>query len=93
MSIHTLLNFNIFQLVYTKQRAQTVADYRGFQTMDAREHPEVTRGIKAKQLTDDVSIVFEYLNQLFFCLIIRKSLEASKLNKFLVTYIELLSRV
>merc|ERR1712183_952507 len=44
---------NASDLEYTKQRAQTVADYRGFQTMDAREHPEVTRGMKAKQLTDD----------------------------------------
>merc|ERR1712096_333788 len=44
---------NASDLEYTKQRAQTVADYRGYQTMDSREHPEVTRGMKAKQLTDD----------------------------------------
>merc|ERR1712096_574090 len=44
---------NASDLEYTKQKAQTVQDFRGYQTMYASEHPEVTKGLKAKQLTDD----------------------------------------
>merc|ERR1712096_271742 len=38
---------------YTKQRAQTVHDYRGYQTMDSRVHPDVVRGQKASDLISD----------------------------------------
>merc|ERR1712096_443877 len=38
---------------YNKQRAQTVHDYRGYQTMDSRVHPDVVRGQKASDLISD----------------------------------------
>ena len=44
------------QREYTKQQAQTVHDYRGYQTMDSRVHPDVVRGQKASDLISDVSL-------------------------------------
>merc|ERR1739838_1164555 len=53
---------------YTKQKKEVIANYRGFQTMDAREHPDVTKAAKANDLIsnktykqdweDDKSVVY-----------------------------------
>ena len=48
----------ISQNEYTKQREQTVHDYRGYQTMDSRVHPDVVRGQKASDLISDVSLTY-----------------------------------
>lgn len=42
---------------YKKQRKQVIDSYRGFQTMDSKEHPIVQQGMKAAELTSDVSLV------------------------------------
>ena len=47
---------NINQREYTKQQAQIVHDYRGYQTMDSRVHPDVVRGQKASDLISDVRL-------------------------------------
>merc|ERR1712183_911709 len=47
---------------YTKQRAQTVHDYRGYQTMDSRVHPDVVRGQKASDLISDKKYKLDYEN-------------------------------
>ena len=43
------------QLKYKKQRKEVIDNYRGFQTMDSKEHPVVQQGIKAAELISDVS--------------------------------------
>merc|ERR1712183_519589 len=47
---------------YTKQQAQTVHDYRGYQTMDSRVHPDVVRGQKASDLISDKVYKEDYEN-------------------------------
>merc|ERR1712096_336871 len=47
---------------YTKQRAQTAHDYRGYQTMDSRVHPDVVRGQKASDLISDKKYKLDYEN-------------------------------
>merc|ERR1712202_86284 len=47
---------------YNKQRAQTVHDYRGYQTMDSRVHPDVVRGQKASDLISDKKYKLDYEN-------------------------------
>ena len=53
----TSLSKNIFllQLEYKKQRKEVIDNYRGFQTMDSKDHPVVQQGIKAAELISDVS--------------------------------------
>ena len=48
-------NIYTLQWHYTKQRAETIAAYRGYQTMDSRVHPQVVQGQKASDLISDVS--------------------------------------
>ena len=43
------------QINYKKQRKEVIDNYRGFQTMDSRDHPVVQQGIKAAELASDVS--------------------------------------
>lgn len=43
-----------YQLEYQKQKKQVIDAYRGFQTMDSKEHPVVQQGIKAAELLSDV---------------------------------------
>nr|CAB3264278.1 nebulin [Phallusia mammillata] len=38
---------------YQKQRAEVINQYRGFQTMDSKEHPIVQQGIKAAELVSN----------------------------------------
>ena len=45
---------NILQLEYTKQKAETVKQHRGYQTIEAKEHPDVKKAEKAHNLTSDV---------------------------------------
>ena len=58
--LHIFFYFSLilFQREYKKQQAQTVHDYRGYQTMDSRVHPDVVRGQKASDLISDVSLNF-----------------------------------
>lgn len=42
------------QLEYQKQRKQVIDSYRGFQTMDSKEHPIVKQGMMAAELMSDV---------------------------------------
>ena len=42
------------QLLYKRQRKEAIDKYRGFQTMDSKEHPVVQQGIKAAELMSDV---------------------------------------
>ena len=58
MSIYIIYNYFVIpklQREYTKQKKETIANYRGFQTMDARKHPDVTKAAKANALTSNVS--------------------------------------
>ena len=41
-----------FQREYTKQKAATIAQNRGYQTMEAKEHPDVKKAEKAKGMSD-----------------------------------------
>ena len=43
------------QIDYKKQKKETIDNYRGFQTMDAKDHPVVQQGIKAAEITSNVS--------------------------------------
>jgi len=45
---------NASDWVYKKQRDEVIANYRGYQTMDSRVHPDVVRGQKANDLISDV---------------------------------------
>ena len=40
--------------MYQRQRKEVIDKYRGFQTMDSKEHPVVQRGIKTADLISDV---------------------------------------
>ena len=46
----------ILQKEYTKQKWDVITNYRGYQTMDSRDHPDVTRGQKANDLISNVSL-------------------------------------
>ena len=46
---------NIPQIDYKKQKKETIDNYRGFQTMDSKDHPVVQQGIKAAEITSNVS--------------------------------------
>ena len=46
--------------MYKKQRGEIIANYRGYQTMDSRVHPDVVRGQKANDLISNVSLEFKY---------------------------------
>ena len=43
------------KVAYKKQKKETIDNYRGFQTMDSKDHPVVQQGIKAAEITSDVS--------------------------------------
>lgn len=43
-----------FQSKYKKQRAQTIAEFKGFQKMDPKEHPVVQMAARSAQLLDQV---------------------------------------
>ncbi|XP_076825993.1 uncharacterized protein LOC143471426 [Clavelina lepadiformis] len=42
-------------LEYQKQRREVIDNYRGFQTMDSKEHPVVQQGIKAAELSSNAA--------------------------------------
>ena len=44
----------LLQTEYKKQRKEVIDNYRGFQTMDSKDHPVVQQGIKAAELTSNV---------------------------------------
>ena len=61
-------NVGLFQINYKKQRKEVIDSYRGFQTMDSKDHPVVQQGIKAAELASDVSANFlVYLLNCLFC--------------------------
>ena len=43
------------QIEYQKQKKEVIDNYRGFQTMDSKDHPVVQQGIKAAEITSNVS--------------------------------------
>merc|ERR1739838_961382 len=45
---------------YTKQKWNVITNYRGYQTMDSRDHPDVTRGQKANDLISDIKYKADY---------------------------------
>merc|ERR1739838_411342 len=45
---------------YTKQKWDVITNYRGYQTMDSRDHPDVTRGQKANDLISNIKYKAEY---------------------------------
>ena len=47
--------FFINQIEYQKQKKETIDNYRGYQTMDSKDHPVVQQGIKAAEVTSNVS--------------------------------------
>ena len=49
----------LLQNVYNKQKAEVVKQNRGYQTMEAKEHPDVKKAEKAKGFSD-VSVYFLY---------------------------------
>merc|ERR1739838_1076553 len=44
----------------TKQKWDVITNYRGYQTMDSRDHPDVTRGQKANDLISNIKYKAEY---------------------------------
>merc|ERR1712096_99707 len=44
---------NASDLEYTKQKAEAVKQHRGYQTIEAKEHPDVKKAEKAHNLTSD----------------------------------------
>lgn len=44
----------LLQIEYKKQLGETIQTYKGFQTMDSKEHPVVKQGIRAAELLSDV---------------------------------------
>merc|ERR1739838_737931 len=46
--------------IYQKQRNEVIAKYRGYQTMDSRDHPEVTRAKKANDLISSIKYRKDY---------------------------------
>ena len=57
LSLIFCLSYVYLQWVYTKQRDEVIANYRGYQTMDSRVHPDVVRGQKANDLISDVRFI------------------------------------
>merc|ERR1712096_288691 len=53
---------NASDKLYTKQRREVIDNYRGYQTMDSRVHPDVVRGQKASDLISDVVYKEDYNN-------------------------------
>merc|ERR1739838_313532 len=51
---------NASDWVYKKQRDEVIANYRGYQTMDSRVHPDVVRGQKANDLISDIKYKADY---------------------------------
>merc|ERR1739838_918648 len=51
---------NASDWVYKKQRDEVIANYRGYQTMDSRVHPDVVRGQKANDLISDIKYKEDY---------------------------------
>merc|ERR1739838_1026963 len=51
---------NASDYVYKKQRGEIIANYRGYQTMDSRVHPDVVRGQKANDLISDIKYKADY---------------------------------
>jgi len=47
-------------MVYKKQRDVVIANYRGYQTMDSRVHPDVVRGQKANDLISNIKYKADY---------------------------------
>merc|ERR1739838_575171 len=45
---------------YTKQKWDVITNYRGYQTMDSRDHPDVTRGQKANDLISNIKYKADY---------------------------------
>merc|ERR1739838_676856 len=45
---------------YTKQKWDVITNYRGYQTMDSRDHPDVTRGQKANDLISEIKYRADY---------------------------------
>merc|ERR1739838_566207 len=45
---------------YKKQKWNVISNYRGYQTMDSRDHPDVTRGQKANDLISDIKYRADY---------------------------------
>nr|CAB3264277.1 nebulin [Phallusia mammillata] len=52
---------NASDLEYTKQRKEVIDNYRGFQTMDSKDHPVVQRGIKAADLISERKYKEDYM--------------------------------
>ena len=51
------------QNVYNKQKAEVVKQNRGYQTMEAKEHPDVKKSEKAKGMSDvGIKLITKYLN-------------------------------
>ena len=50
-----IILFLFFQIEYQKQKKEAIENYRGFQTMDSRDHPVVQQGIKAAELLNEVN--------------------------------------
>ena len=46
-------------MMYKRQRKEVIDSYRGFQTMDSKDHPVVQHGIKAAELISDVRKRFD----------------------------------
>uniref|UniRef100_H2XXK9 SH3 domain-containing protein n=1 Tax=Ciona intestinalis TaxID=7719 RepID=H2XXK9_CIOIN len=46
---------NASDIEYTKQKKEAIDTYRGFQTMDSRDHPVVQQASKASQLMSDAT--------------------------------------
>merc|ERR1712096_555764 len=53
---------NASDKLYTKQRREVIDNYRGYQTMDSRVHPDVVRGQKASDLISDIVYKEDYNN-------------------------------
>ena len=47
-----MLWYILTQNVYNKQKAEVVKQNRGYQTMEAKEHPDVKKAEKAKGMSD-----------------------------------------
>ena len=45
-----------------------ITNYRGYQTMDSRDHPDVTRGQKANDLISEVSSGLFWCQGVYFIL-------------------------
>nr|XP_039266500.1 nebulin-like isoform X9 [Styela clava] len=52
---------NASDLIYKKQRGEVISAFRGFQTMDSKDHPVVQQGIKAADLISDAKYKEDYM--------------------------------